>query len=62
MKLSVAVSKAGLVRGVDVMTAPSKDLAKAAMDAVKQWEFRPEMLSDPPADVVSTVSVRFVRQ
>jgi len=60
--LSVLVSKDGRVRSVVLLRAPSEDLAKAAMDAVKQWEFRPEMLSDPPADVVSTVSVRFVRQ
>jgi len=61
VRLSVAISKDGRLHGVNLISAPSEDLAKAAIEAVKQWEFRPEMLSDPPADVISTVSIRFAR-
>jgi TonB family protein len=61
VRLSVAISKDGRLHGVSLISAPSEDLARAAMEAVKQWEFRPEMLSDPPADVISTVSIWFAR-
>ncbi|MEO8595723.1 MAG: M56 family metallopeptidase [Candidatus Solibacter sp.] len=57
--LNVVVNKDGTVRGLTAMTAPSADLAKAAMQAVWQWEFRPTLLNGSPVEVASTVSVRF---
>jgi protein TonB len=37
-------------------------LDQAALDAVKQWEYRPSLLNGVPTPVVTTVTVRFARQ
>ena len=36
-------------------------LDQAALDAVRQWEYRPSLLNGAPVAVVSTVTVRFTR-
>jgi TonB family protein len=37
-------------------------LDQAALDAVKQWEYRPSLLNGKPVPVVMTVTVNFTRQ
>ena len=36
-------------------------LDKAALDAVRQWEYRPSLLNGVPTAVVTTVTVKFTR-
>ena len=36
-------------------------LDQAALDAVRQWEYRPSLLNGVPTPVVSTVTVKFAR-
>jgi outer membrane biosynthesis protein TonB len=35
------------------------DFAIAAVDAVRQWRFRPTLLNGAPVEVTMTVTVRF---
>jgi outer membrane biosynthesis protein TonB len=35
------------------------DLARAAVEAVSQWRFRPTLLNGQPIGVVSTIAVRY---
>ena len=36
-------------------------LDQAALDAVKQWEYRPSLLNGVPTPVVTTITVKFTR-
>ena len=49
----------GLVRDVKVLGPAHPDLAKAAMDAVWQWEFDSTLLNCVPVEVAMTVTVTF---
>lgn len=53
--LSVTLNKSGRVSNVEVLSGP-KELAQAAIDAVRQWEFEPPAIT--PA--VTTVTINFV--
>jgi protein TonB len=56
--LNVTVSKTGAVTAVDVVSGPDL-LQSAAVDAVKQWEFRPFSLVGEPVEFETTVHVVF---
>ena len=49
----------GLVRDIKVLQPAQPDLAKAAMDAVWQWEFDSTLLNCVPVEVAMTVTVTF---
>ena len=49
----------GLVRDIKVLGPAQPDLAKAAMDAVWQWEFDSTLLNCVPVEVAMTVTVTF---
>jgi TonB family protein len=40
-------------------TTPHPDLIKAAMDAVQQWRYRPQMLNGMPVEIETTITVNF---
>jgi TonB family protein len=52
--LSVTVDKSGKVSNLEVLSGPEQ-LVKAALDAVKQWEYEPPAI----APAVTTVTVNF---
>lgn len=56
--LNVTISKTGAVTAVDVVSGPDL-LQSAAVDAVKQWEFRPFSLVGEPVEFETTVHVVF---
>jgi periplasmic protein TonB len=56
--LNVSISKTGAVTGVDVVSGPDM-LQSAAVDAVKQWQFRPFSLLGQPVEFETTVHVVF---
>jgi len=56
--LNVSISKSGAVTGVDVVSGPEV-LQSAAVDAVKQWQFRPFSLLGEPVEFETTVHVVF---
>ena len=54
----VTISKAGDVENVQILSG-DPILAPAAMEAIKQWKYRPYLLNGEPWDVETTVRVKF---
>jgi TonB family protein len=56
--LDVTISKEGHVTSVEVVSGPT-ELVQSAVDAVKQWEYRPTLLNGQPVEVTSNVWVNY---
>jgi len=56
--LETEISQEGKVENLRVMTGHPL-LIQAAIEAVKQWEYRPVMLNGEAVGVVSTVTLNF---
>ena len=54
----VVARKTGQVTDVSVLSGHPL-LNEAAIDAVRQWQYRPMLLNGQPIDVVTTVTVNF---
>ena len=59
VRLSVVIGKDGRVRDIRVESGPSRELDVAAMEAVRQWVYRPTLLNGEPVEVASEVAVTF---
>jgi protein TonB len=57
--LAAIISKEGNVQSLKVVNSDSPLLSQAAMDAVKQWKYRPYILNGSPVEVDTTVTVNF---
>jgi protein TonB len=58
VELKAIISKEGTIEGLQRMTGHPL-LVAAAMDAVRQWRYRPYMLNGEPLEVETTVMVNF---
>jgi TonB family protein len=58
VKLDVTISKEGHVESVKPISGPA-ELMQSAVDAVRQWEFRPVLLNGEPVEVVSDVLMNY---
>ena len=56
--LNVQVGASGAVESIQVMRGP-RELGEAAMDAVRQWRFRPYLVRGLPTRVLGQVQVPF---
>ncbi len=56
--LQATISRTGAIENLRVMEGPPL-LRQAALDAVKQWRYRPYMLNGQPVEVETTVNVQF---
>jgi protein TonB len=56
--LAVVLSKDGTVQEIHSLGGPVL-LIQAAMDAVKQWTYRPTLLNGDPVSVETTIDVNF---
>lgn len=56
--LHAIISKQGTIENLSVVSGPEM-LRGAAVDAVKQWRYRPYMLGAEPTDVDTTITVNF---
>lgn len=56
--MSAVITKSGAIGDLHVVSGPPM-LRQAALDAVKQWRYRPYMLNNQPVEVETTVSVVF---
>jgi TonB family protein len=54
--LRVIIAKDGTIKDLQYVSGPPL-LMKSAMDAVRQWIYRPTLVNDDPAEVDTTVSV-----
>jgi protein TonB len=58
VKFQATVGKDGSVENLLLVSGPPL-LVRAAMDAVKQWTYRPMVLNGAPVQVVTTIDVNF---
>jgi periplasmic protein TonB len=56
--LAATISKSGIIENLHVVSG-HPILAQAAMDAVKQWKYKPYLLNGEPVEVETTVKVTF---
>lgn len=56
--LQATISRTGTIENLRVMSGPAL-LRQAALDAVKQWRYRPYMLNGQPVEVETAVEVNF---
>lgn len=56
--LSARIGTDGTVQDLSVISGPAS-LEEAALDAVKQWTYRPYLLNGNPVEVSTTVAVNF---
>ena len=59
--LQATISRNGTIENLHVVSGPAM-LQQAAMDAVKEWRYRPYLLSSEPVEVETTVNVVFKLQ
>jgi TonB family protein len=57
--LECLIGKEGSVRDIKVLRGLPSGLTEAAVDAVRQWLFKPSMLDGKPVDVIYILTVRF---
>jgi len=58
VQLSAIIGKDGTVQELKVLSGPP-ELVQAAMDAVKQWVYRPTLLNGDPVQVETTININF---
>ncbi len=56
--LMATISKDGTVTGVRVISGDLM-LANSAVDAVKQWKYRPYLLNGEPVEIQTQITVNF---
>jgi TonB family protein len=58
VKLNVVIGPDGLVKNVEVISGHPL-LVPSAMDAVKDWVYKPTLLNGNPVEVITTVDINF---
>jgi TonB family protein len=58
VELHAVISKSGTIKDLHVVSGPAM-LQQAALDAVRNWRYRPYMLNNEPIDVETSVNVVF---
>ncbi len=56
--LQAVISRQGTIQDLHVISGPAM-LQQAALDAVRQWRYRPYLLNNEPVEVETTVNVIF---
>jgi len=59
VRLEAIIGKDGMVKELRVVSGPEM-LAKAALDAVAQWRYRPTVMNDQPVEVSTVIDVTFL--
>jgi protein TonB len=59
--MEAIISKEGSIESLRVLSG-NPLLFQAAIDAVKQWKYRPATLNGEPVDVITTITVTFTLQ
>lgn len=58
--LDVMISKEGAPTSISVQdTGVPRDFADSAIEAVKQWQYKPTLLNGEPVEVITTVQINF---
>ncbi len=59
--LNATISKEGTIKDLKVISGHPL-LNEAAMEAVRQWRYKPQMLNQQPIEVITTITVNFTFQ
>ncbi len=59
VELEVAISKEGVPEDIRVISSPGDDLTQSALEAVRQWRYRPTLLNGEPIAIVTDVIVTY---
>jgi len=57
--LEMVVSKEGEPLDLRVLDSPSDDLTQSALEAVRQWRYKPTLLNGEPVEIVTDVVVNY---
>lgn len=58
VELLVTITKQGTISNIKV-TSGDNMLAKAAVDAVRQWKYRPYLLNGEPVEIQTQITINF---
>ncbi len=58
VELQATISRNGTIENLRVVSGPAM-LQQAALDAVRQWRYRPYLLNGEPVEVETTINVDF---
>jgi protein TonB len=59
--LAATISRNGTIENLHVVSGPAM-LQQAALDAVRQWRYRPYLLNGDPVEVETNINVQFTMQ
>jgi len=59
VELEAVISKDGVPVDLRVVSSPSDDLSNSALEAVRQWRYRPTLLNGNPVKIVTVVIVNY---
>jgi protein TonB len=55
----MVISKEGVPVDIRVLESPNDDLTQSALDAVRQWRYKPTLLNGNPVEIVTDVVVNY---
>ncbi len=55
----MVISKDGVPLDIRVLSSPDDDLTQSALDAVRQWRYKPTLLNGQPVEIVTDVVVNY---
>jgi len=58
VELQATISKSGDISGVKIISGDAR-LARAAVDAVKQWKYKPYLLNGEPIEIQTQITMNF---
>ena len=59
VKMEATISKDGVPIELRVLSSPSDDLSQSALEAVRQWRYRPTLLNGNPIEIVTDIVVNY---
>jgi TonB family protein len=59
VELEAKISKDGIPIELRVLSSPGDDLSASALEAVRQWRYRPTLLNGNPVSIVTDVIVNY---
>lgn len=59
VEIEATISKDGVPMQLSVVSSPSDDLSQSALEAVRQWRYRPTLLNGSPVEIVTLVMVHY---
>jgi TonB family protein len=62
VKFEATIGKDGTLRDLKMVSSPDPGLTQAALDAVKNWQYKAATLNGEPVEVLTTIDANFMLQ